>query len=647
MPAWATIDANTGILSTASHVAVGNQTFQFYIESGSTSFKTTKQKLVTFEVEAPKCNDGEITSNEQCEDGNTVSGDGCSDTCQVEDGWTWVNNPTLTSSTCSPIWGDGKLVGTEKCDDGNTKDNQGCLSDWTGTINGWHCSGGTPTQPDSWVEKWNDGYITQSEECEDGNTVSGDGCSDTCKVEPEWNCKNNAAMTSTTCTPKCGDGIIVGNETCDHGNNTTFEGCNDTCTGVKKGWYCTETSSLPAFKWKANLTDGFRLEGHEEWDDGNQVDVGDGCTNSRTVEEGWTCQEDSNHKSNWQYTFQTIQEAGEAAVVVAGTSVASSVAASSFSPTSSQTVWSLLNSLQMVLVLMAMKIYIPQAIRNYIASFQMFLLDFKFLSLQSVPGVYIPAKELEADGPSEMQSNAGFESKSAAVNIYSTFLVLLFVILIHLFIYIFMRIWKAKWNWRLVSWIEKLLESIKYKFYLRWIMEVFILLWLASLTELRVFTVSTTVNWISIIISFLILVFCIAVITAALYFSFCNTEKEYKVFNEFYWDYKSDWRSKCYRFVNLYRRMLIIIWVVFLSDSNRTVCFIIIFAITLLYLVFLFCHPPIWEVHRYFGRRHQPSVLPCPCYPHLGIWDSRRVEWCQSQGICMDTCKQYFYIVGD
>lgn len=93
-----------------------------------------------------------------------------------------------------------------------------------------------------------------------------------------------------------------------------------------------------------------------------------------------------------------------------------------------------------MLVLMAMKIYIPQAIRNYIASFQMFLLDFKFLSLQSVPGVYIPAKELEADGPSEMQSNAGFESKSAAVNIYSNFLVLLFLFLIHLFIYIFMRI---------------------------------------------------------------------------------------------------------------------------------------------------------------------------------------------------------------
>ena len=105
-----------------------------------------------------------------------------------------------------------------------TADNQGCLSDCTGEINGWHCSGGDHTQNDVCTEQCNDGYITINEQCEDGNIASSDGCSPTCQVETGWTCSNNAAMTASTCEPICGDGLVVGSETCDDGDKTDGKG---------------------------------------------------------------------------------------------------------------------------------------------------------------------------------------------------------------------------------------------------------------------------------------------------------------------------------------------------------------------------------------------------------------------------------------
>ena len=88
----------------------------------------------------------------------------------------------------------------------------GCKSDCTGALNGWHCSGGTLTQPDTCTEQCNDGYITVSEGCEDGNTSNLDGCSSTCQIESGWTCTNNAGLTSSTCTYICGDGKKVAGE---------------------------------------------------------------------------------------------------------------------------------------------------------------------------------------------------------------------------------------------------------------------------------------------------------------------------------------------------------------------------------------------------------------------------------------------------
>ncbi len=75
----------------------------------------------------PVCGDGMIEGGEACDDGNTVDGDGCNMSCQVEDGWDCMDEPsTCTEIPIAPICGDGVVATGEACDDGNTVNGDGC-----------------------------------------------------------------------------------------------------------------------------------------------------------------------------------------------------------------------------------------------------------------------------------------------------------------------------------------------------------------------------------------------------------------------------------------------------------------------------------------------------------------------------------------
>ena len=201
------------------------------------------------------------------DDGNTSSNDGCSSLWAVETGWT-CTNVAGSKSTCSAIWGDGKRLGAEAWDDGNISDNQGWKPDWTGSINGWHCSGGSSTTADTWSQQCNDGYITLSEQWEDGNTSNGDGCSSTCQTEAGWSWTNNAGLTSTTWVSIWGDGKRVGSETCDDGNTSDNQGCKSDCSGMINGWHCSGGTATTADIWAQQCNDGY-ITVSEQWEDGN------------------------------------------------------------------------------------------------------------------------------------------------------------------------------------------------------------------------------------------------------------------------------------------------------------------------------------------------------------------------------------------
>ena len=284
---------------------------------------------------------------EQWDDGNTSSLDGWSDLWQVETGWTCTGSDGSKSSWSS-IWGDGLRVGSEAWDDGNKSDGKGWLSNWSGAINGWHCSGGTISTPDICTEQWGDTYITIDEQCEDGNSLAGDGWYNW-MIEAGWTWSSSDGRTSTWVT-HWGDGLRAGTEVWDDGNTDETEGWTADCSGVVPGWHwsggsatskdvwttiwgdgikttaekwddgnstdgkgCLDDWSRVVRGWNCNPgtpyvwyfvnMDGVRAINGEDWDDGNSVDSGDGWTNIGHIETNWSCKDDILGKSVWRWIW--------------------------------------------------------------------------------------------------------------------------------------------------------------------------------------------------------------------------------------------------------------------------------------------------------------------------------------------------------
>lgn len=324
------------------------------------------------------CGNGIKTGWEECDDGNRISGDGCSSNCTVENGFNCTgdeptvcvnkcgDNIRVTPETCdeggdtlgcvncqvqygyrcdtdghncSCVHGDKKVCAEEECDDGNKRDGDGCSAEgkiergWEcrineqnfseclkpGCPNGWvhwddeecddnntiagdgctNCKLDDPSKFDCFEEsehvntkcyerKCGNGYTTTDEECDDGNLVDGDGCSKTCKKEKFFECYISGERGKSTCyrVLKCGDGYRHFQEKCDDGNLEDGDGCSSNCT-VEDGWSCDDNSEGMSVCHVITCGDGM-TEGDEECDDGNSVN-GDGCDEDCRIENGFQC----------------------------------------------------------------------------------------------------------------------------------------------------------------------------------------------------------------------------------------------------------------------------------------------------------------------------------------------------------------------
>jgi fibro-slime domain-containing protein len=188
------------------------------------------------------CGDGTKAATEACDDHGTTPNDGCSATCTVEPGYVC----DVAGSACSGLCGDGTIVALETCDDGNEDAGDGCSDTCTEEV-GWNCDlAGSPCSGIC-----GDGIVADAL-CDDGNEEDDDGCSATCTPEQGFTCDIPGARCRTTpdcaggtCTKVCGDGLVI-DEACDDGNLEDGDGCSDTCS-VESGWSCdTVLVDLPA-----------------------------------------------------------------------------------------------------------------------------------------------------------------------------------------------------------------------------------------------------------------------------------------------------------------------------------------------------------------------------------------------------------------
>jgi cysteine-rich repeat protein len=190
-------------------------------------------------------------AGETWDDLNNLNGDGWDSTWNTESMMVWYSDGTAGISSCGPSWGNGKLETSagEVWDDGNTSSLDGWDSNWA-VETGWICSSDSLKQS-KWIPIWGDGLKLGSETCDDGSL----------------------------------DGI----------------GWNDQWNGEELGWYWSDNPSAPpATTCTTVLMDGFHASPNEQCDDGNSVDIGDGWTNSGTIEPGWGWITDIMKLSHWE-----------------------------------------------------------------------------------------------------------------------------------------------------------------------------------------------------------------------------------------------------------------------------------------------------------------------------------------------------------
>ena len=155
--------------------------------------------------------------------------------------------------TWHTIWGDGIRAGSEKWDDRNTTPYDGCSNLWT-IETGYACIGGTFVYRDVCHIVWGDGIIVSPENWDDWNGYSGDGWSSTCQTEPNYICVDDPDWYHQIqrWILKWGNGFIDSeNEQWDDGNHYSFDGWNINWQ-LEVGYVCTGGSSTTSTIWLEN-----------------------------------------------------------------------------------------------------------------------------------------------------------------------------------------------------------------------------------------------------------------------------------------------------------------------------------------------------------------------------------------------------------
>jgi cysteine-rich repeat protein len=379
-----------------------------------------------------KCSNGKRDTGEQWDDGNTNNSDGCDSDCNVENGWEWSGGTSSTPDTCNLKCGNGRKNIGEGWEDSNIANGDGCSSTYlytksfyqikkcnqmlithiiwyynpaynsTWTIeSGWECSGGTPSSPDSCNLLCSNGKRNSGEEWDDGNLLNNDGCDNSCKVEFGYQCMGGTLTTPDVWALEWGDGRRTENEECDDDNKANNDGCSDTCK-IEDEYVCT----------------GGSLNSRDYW---------------ITWEPGY-----ERNKDNSECIPSELSTTETAAVVGMGTAVSAgagiNVLSAVMTNSSPQSTLSMVNQIQLFLLLPMINAFVPTNIINVIIGMSVSLFSFDFIPIEKVSFLEDILEKLNYEQASDYLNLIGFESGSTLVNIKGTILVLLLIIFIHFLI---------------------------------------------------------------------------------------------------------------------------------------------------------------------------------------------------------------------
>ena len=266
-----------------------------------------------------------------------------------------------------------------------------------------------------------------------------------------------------------------------------------------------------------------------------------------------------------------------------------------FSVSSGSSVWLMINQTQLFFLLLLTRAYIPDDVKLVITGLK-FALNLPFyFSFSKISTYNSIIDNFNFELSNYSLSYVGVSSDSSVYNIAPFIATLLIVIVLHLLVIIFMKLFtvcSADWVWywlvKIMKWItEKLYNILTFGYYIRAALEINQYLLICSVYETYLFDTSQSFRIVSLAFAMLVLIGWILIEV----FAFCLSTSSYAIdedkhnkLGELFSGLKMDKRFKFYVVILVFRRSIfVVLLLTWVSVASR----LLIGVLTFLQLIYL------------------------------------------------------------
>ena len=284
-------------------------------------------------------------------------------------------------------------------------------------------------------------------------------------------------------------------------------------------------------------------------------------------------------------TIQSI--IGITAMIISISSIMNTSSMSSF--------WSMVNQLQLLLLLMITGAFIPEEVKTVITGFKILLFPSNFMLFDKINVYSSLINNFDFGLSNSLLEPIGISSDSTVFNSSSIFLWILMISLFHLVIFIFWKVsakWRneGRWKWfknLMITIINKIYVILTFAYYIRLILETNQYLLISSIYEIYKFNITQGLKILSLIVALIALfgsLFIIGLILYLLLSSYQISENSHNKLEEFFWGVKQTKRSRVYICIFLIRRLVFVAVLIFWVPASSEVV-ILILAFLQLFLI--------------------------------------------------------------
>lgn len=283
----------------------------------------------------------------------------------------------------------------------------------------------------------------------------------------------------------------------------------------------------------------------------------------------------------------SVQATKSSSQGAAGAVTTVSMVSSMMTFSSPQAIWTMANVYQLLMILPLTRIYMPKDVIDFITGMKISTFNFKFIPTQHIPFVNSVLDNLDFAQSDEYLGRIGLESGSSIVNNISTFGMWGLSVVIHLCILAWLR--KCKWEKyaKLRNFKTKIKNFLAFTYYVRSVLESFIILSISNTAE--VLNLAKSTNTGSMICSIVIHIFLVTFLVHMLIYWLISrkSDQPQTYFEEYYAGVKPKFLAKSYLLVNTTKKILLITLAIYFNGYDEFIKTLIMAAIQGIYTLYL------------------------------------------------------------